>query len=169
MNNAVHVFGKHLVWCTSLHPEVELLGHWWECRQKTICVWSSCSLLKSQQTGQVGGKESLLYFRCRNWEERMADICPKADKHGVRALTDRVGEGALHAGTAQSSLTVIFRLVMSGLTSIILNVLGTVNLQFQGPFVPISLRSVLRIVAARVLGAVRSPCSSLLHLVFWCL
>ena len=156
MNNAVHVFGKHLVWCTSLHPEVELLGHWWECHQKSICVWSSCSLLKSQQTGQVGGQESLLYFRCRNWEERMADICPKADKHGVRALTDRVGEGALHAGTAQSSLTVIFRLVMSGLTSIILNVLGTVNLQFQGPFVPISLSPVLGIVAVYVMGTVWS-------------
>ena len=72
----------------------------------------------------------MLYFRCRNWDERMADICPKADKHGVRALTDRVGEGALHAGTAQSSLTVIFRLVMSGLTSVILIFLGTVSLQF---------------------------------------
>ena len=84
----------------------------------------------------------------------MADVCPKADKHGVRALTDRVGEGALHAGTAQSSLTVIFRLVMSGLTSIILNVLGTVNLQFQGPFVPISLWPVFGIVTAPILGTV---------------
>ena len=32
--------------------------------------------------------------------------------------------------------TVIFKLVISGLTSIILVVLGTVHLQFQGPFVP---------------------------------
>ena len=37
-----------------------------------------------------------------------------------------------------------------GLTSIILIVLDTVNLQFQGPFVPISLQSVLRIEAAQV-------------------
>ena len=54
----------------------------------------------------------------------------------------------LHAERAQSSLTVIFKLVTSGLTSIILIVLGTVNLQFQGSFVSISLRSILRIVAA---------------------
>ena len=45
----------------------------------------------------------------------------------------------LHAETAPPSLTIIFRLVISGLTSIILVVLGTINLQFQGPFVPISL------------------------------
>ena len=47
----------------------------------------------------------------------------------------------------QSSVTVTFKLVVTGRTSIILVVLGTVNLQFQGPFVPISLRPVLRIVA----------------------
>ena len=45
--------------------------------------------------------------------------------------------GQLHVETAQSSLTVIFKLVLSGLTSIILIVLGTVNLQFQGSFVSI--------------------------------
>ena len=44
-------------------------------------------------------------------------------------------------------LTVIFKLVISDLPSIILIVLGTVNLQFQSPFVPISLWSVLGIVA----------------------
>ena len=47
------------------------------------------------------------------------------DKQGVRAFIDR-GEG-LHAETAPSSLTVIFKLIISGLTSIILIVLGTVN------------------------------------------
>ena len=71
------------------------------------------------------------------------------DKQGVRAFTDRVagagvGRGGcvLQAETAQSSSTVIFKLVIGGLTSIILNVLGTVNLQFQGPFVPISSWSI---------------------------
>ena len=34
-----------------------------------------------------------------------------------------------------------------------------VNLQFQGPLVPISLRPVLRIVAAYVVGTVWSLCS----------
>ena len=53
-----------------------------------------------------------------------------------------------------SVLTVILKLVIGGLTSIILIVLGTVNLQSQGPFVPISLRPVLGIVVAHVLGTV---------------
>ena len=36
----------------------------------------------------------------------------------------------------QSALTVIFRLVIGGLTSVILIVLGTVSLQFQGGLFP---------------------------------
>ena len=59
----------------------------------------------------------------------------------------------------QSSMTVIFKLVISGLTSVILIVLGTINLQFQGPFVPISLWPVLGTAAAHVLGTVWSSCS----------
>ena len=61
--------------------------------------------------------------------------------------------------TAELSLTVIFKSVIGGLTSIILIVLGTVNLQFQGPFVSISLRPVLRIVAVYVMSIVWSSCS----------
>ena len=57
------------------------------------------------------------------------------------------------------ALIVVFKLVISGLTSVILIVLGTVNLQFQGPFVPISLWPVLGIVAGIVLGTVWSSCS----------
>ena len=76
---------------------------------------------------------------------------------GARAFIDR--RRGLHAETAQSALTVIFRLVIGGLTSVILIVLGTVNLQFQGPFVPISLWPVLRIVTTHVLGTVWSSCS----------
>ena len=41
----------------------------------------------------------------------------------------------------------------------LLIVLGTVNLQFQSPLVPISLQSILRIVAAQVLGTVWSSYS----------
>ena len=62
--------------------------------------------------------------------------------------------GGLHAETAQSALTVILKLVTGGLTSVILIVSGIVNLQSQGPFVPISLRPVLGIVVAHVLGTV---------------
>ena len=59
----------------------------------------------------------------------------------------------------QSSLTIIFKLVISGLTGIILVVLDTVHSQFRGPFVPIYMQSVLRIVAAHILCTVRSSCS----------
>ena len=81
-----------------------------------------------------------------------ADTCQKANslphprQSGARAFIDR-GRG-LHAEMVPSALTVILKLVIGGLTSIILIVLSTVNLQFQGQFVPISLRPVLGIVAA---------------------
>ena len=47
--------------------------------------------------------------------------------------------GWLHTETTQSSTTVIFKLIISGLTSIIFVVLDTVYLQFQSRFVSISL------------------------------
>ena len=85
----------------------------------------------------------------------MADICPKADSsspatRGVRALIFR--RRGLYVETAQSALTIVFKLVIGGTTNVILVVLGTVNLQFQGQFVSTSLRSVLRVVAAYVVG-----------------
>ena len=68
---------------------------------------SGYSPLKSQWTGQVGGKESLLYFRC--WQlcgGRVADIRPTADsplphKQGVRAFIGRVGGGGAGEGNMQ--------------------------------------------------------------------
>ena len=48
----------------------------------------------------------------------------------------------------QSALTVILNWSCGGLTSTILTVLSTINPQFQGWFVPICLRPILRIVAA---------------------
>ena len=71
----------------------------------------------------------------------------------------------LHAETAQSALTVILKLVIGGLTSIILVVLGVVNLQSQGRSVSIFLRHILRIGAACVMATVWSSCTWLLHLV----
>ena len=95
----------------------------------------------------------------------MVDICSKADSPDPRQTEGEsfhrqsVCVGGLHAEMAQSTLIVIFKLVISGLASIILIVLGTVNFQFQGPFVPISLWSVLRIVAVHFPGTVWSSCS----------
>ena len=67
------------------------------------------------------------------------DICPEADSphwQPVGKSFYREQEGA-PCKTAQSALTVIFRLVIGGLTSITLTVLGTLNLQF--PFMDHSL------------------------------
>ena len=52
----------------------------------------------------------------------------------------------------QSAPMVTLKLVSRGLISVILIVLGTVNLQFQGQFISISLRPALRIMAANVVG-----------------
>lgn len=65
----------------------------------------------------------------------------------------------LHRETLLSSLTVIFKLIISGLINVNLVVSGTVNFQFQGLFLPISLRQILGIVAAYVIGIVWSSCS----------
>ena len=85
------------------------------------------------------------------------DICPKADSpspaiSGTRALIFR--RRGIYVETAQSALTVIFKLIISGVTNVIFVVLGTVNLQFQGRCVSTSLGSVLRIVATYVVGTV---------------
>ena len=79
------------------------------------------------------------------------------DNQWARASTcERRG---LHAETAQSVLTVFLKMVIRGLISIILIVLSTVNLQFQGWFVPISLGPVLRTVAPYVMAKVWLSCS----------
>ena len=73
-----------------------------------------------------------------NWGGR-ADVCPKDNSpctgnQWARAFIE--SRRGPHAKT-QSALTVIFRLVIGGLTSITLTVLGTLNLQF--PFMDHSL------------------------------
>ena len=70
----------------------------------------------------------------------------------------RLREG-LQLETAQSAPTVMLKLSTRGLTSVTLMVLGAVDLQFQGRFVPVSLRPVLRIVAVYVTATAWSSCS----------
>ena len=105
---------------------------------------------KEQQTGSKLGKGYIKAVYCHS--------AYLTYKQWLRAF---IGSwGGQHPETAQSSVTVIFKLVISGLPSIILVVLGQlVNLQFRGALVPISLQSILRIVAAQVLGTVWSSCS----------
>ena len=69
-----------------------------------------------------------------------------------------IGEGrGLHAETAQSARN--WNWSCGGLTSIILIALSIANRQFQGRFVPISLRPALGMVAAYVMATVWSSCS----------
>ena len=78
---------------------------------------------------------------------------PKADSHHPLATSGaRDRRKGLQVETAQSAVTVIFKLVIISLIRVILVVLGTVNLKFQGPFVPISLRPILKIVTASIVG-----------------
>ena len=121
---------------------------------------SGCSLLKSQ------------FSRDECWQERTGCfIFETGHRRGRRTPVQRPtppltirgksfyrqGRG-LHAETIQSALTVILKLVIGGLTSVISIVLGTVNLQFYCRFVSISLRPILGIVAAYVMATAWSSC-----------
>ena len=77
---------------------------------------------------------------------------PQPDNQGARAVIDK-GRG-LHAETAQSALTVISKLVMDGLTRVILIVSSSINLLFHGWLVFISLRTILGIVATYIMATV---------------
>ena len=96
-----------------------------------------------------------LYFRCQQLVVGGGQT--SVQRQWERAFIDRGRRQ--HAETLQSALTVIFRPYIGGLTSIILVVLSTVNLQLQGSFVSTSLRLILRIVADYVMGIVWSSCS----------
>ena len=81
----------------------------------------------------------MLYFRCQQLVGENGHLSkggPPPPHHplatsGARAFLGRRGE--LHEETAQSTLTVIFKLVIGGLTSLLV-VLGTVNFQFRSLF-----------------------------------
>ena len=89
-----------------------------------------------------------------------ADVCPKAvfllpTSSGQELLNGILGcicgGRGLHAEKAHSALRVTWNCSSGGLTSIILVVFSTVNLQVQGWFVSISLRPILRIAAAYIM------------------
>ena len=102
---------------------------------------------------------------------RVVDICPKADSASSLPAEQagggnfyKVGRG-LHAETTQPSLTVICRLVLSGLTSVLLIVLGTVNLRLWARLLPF-LCSQLSELWQR-LATLWPSRGYLLHWVFW--
>ena len=82
----------------------------------------------------------------KGWQTSVQRLTPTPllATNRARAFIDRScgGGEVLHAETAQSALTVVFKLGIGGLTNTILVVLGTVNFQLQGQFVTISLRPI---------------------------
>ena len=130
-----------------------------KCYLKSVWIW----LLTAQKPitqARLAERKVCFISNAGSWRKgRVADICPKADSpppgnQWGKSSYRQSGGGGLYAETAQLALTVILKLVISGQTSIILIVLSMVNLQFQGQFVPISLRPVLGIVAAYVIATV---------------
>ena len=94
--------------------------------------------------------------------EWVADVCPKVDPPTTGSQWDKIfyrqSGGILHVETTASPDSHL----QTGLRCSDqhhLGCLGTVNIQFQGPFVLISLQPVLGCVAAHVLGTVWSSCS----------
>ena len=128
---------------------------------------SGCSLLKRLVERKVcfisdAGKWS------RGWQPSVQRPTPPSDKQAVRAFIDKVGVGGQHAETAPSSLTVHFKLVISGLTGIILVVLNTV-VQSRVQLFPILCDqfSELWQLKSWVQPGHHVPGDQLLQLVFW--
>ena len=89
-------------------------------------VESGSSLLKSQLTGEVGRKESVLYFGSWQPAGQRAGLSskgqlPTTDNQRTRAF---IREKGLHAETVQSALTVILKLVIRALSGSVLVVLS---------------------------------------------
>ena len=117
-------------------------------------VGSGCSLLGSKWGGQVVGKGSFLYFGCWQWEGvgggqilARGPASPTLHHQPRSKRFERQKEEATcRNGTVSSESS--WNWSCSGSDRVILTVFSTVSFQFQGWFVLISLRPVLRIVAA---------------------
>ena len=146
----LHIHNKSYSACTLFELfKPWILNYTQQCQQfkyqlliLLLKVGSGCLQFKSQQRGKLGGKESLqnwLYFGYQQWGRRRRGCLskgqlptPKPTIWGKNFYRQR---GVLHVQTVQSALTVILKLVIGELTSIILS---TVSLQFKGWFVSIS-------------------------------
>ena len=102
-----------------------------------------CFILDARSLGGEGGRLS------KSW-------LPPTDSQGARAF---IGGGRGYLQKQQSAVTSSWHWSSVVLISSILIVSSTVHLQFQGRFVPISLRPVLGIAAAYVMATAWSSCS----------
>ena len=132
--------------------------------KKVYVLGSGCSPPR-KPINRPGWWKGEFVFRCRHLGEAGGHLSegqllpPTLATRGARALTDgRRGHVQEQTVGSASQLQIGQRWSDQGH----LVVLGTVHLRFQGPRVPISLRPVLRIVAACVMDMVWSPCSQLL-------
>ena len=106
--------------------------------------WGQAAHLSKPARRPGWWKGNLLYFGC--WQlggrwggqmpvQRLTPPLP-TDSQWARAFRDR--RRGRHTESAQSALIVILKSVTGGLLSVIMMVLSTVNLQFQGQFVSMS-------------------------------
>ena len=116
---------------------------------RSLCDLMDCSLPGCSIHGNSPGKNTGVYHTHTHTHTHP----PLIIREQKFLQTER---GATLQTRAQSALTLILKLVIRVLISILLIILGTVNLQFQGGFVPISVRPVLEIVSAYVVATVWS-------------
>ena len=110
-------------------------------------VWLLAGQKPLKRPGWWKGKFTLFWILAtQRGSGGWADICPKANSTHTHThpATDNqwagafIGQGrGLHAEKVQLTLTVILKLVIGGLINVILIVLSTLDLQFQGQ--PVSI------------------------------
>ena len=129
----------HVIACVKIfflfQAEYNSIG--WICYQKVRFLGlAACHPKAIKQARLVEGKVCFISPATGEGEGRHLSKgwLPALATSEARAFINRRRE--LHAEIAQLSVTVILKLAIHGLTSIILVVLGTVNLQFQDPFSP---------------------------------
>ena len=138
---AVHGVAKSRIWLSDFTFTVHF-----HASEKEMATHSSVLAWRIPGKGEPGGLPSLGSHKVgHDWNDA--------------AVAAAAAGRELYAETAQSALTVILKLIIGGLTSVVSYILSTDNLQSHGRFVPVSLRPVLRILAAYVMATVWSSCS----------
>ena len=124
-------------------------------------VGPSCLLSESQDwRGKIGGNSILFLVPAIRGEGRLVSKGQLlTDNQWERAFKQGISGVYGERATCRKSTSSSDSHVEISLIGIIMIVLSIVNLQFQGQFVPKSLRPVLGIVAAYVMATVWSSCS----------